>query len=392
MDIGLAGRLAEELRRKCPRALLVVGGAHSSAAPADTLARFGAFDAAAFGEGEETFLAVCQAVQTGRSLAGIAGVAYREASGGITVNPARPLMPDLSRLGKPAWDLLPPGKAYFVAVSRGCPFDCSFCFRLFGKTVRPRPVDDIIEEVEGLIERAHPEEFQISGATFGIPRDHAMALLDRMIERDFGARVRWRAMTRVNVVDREMLRKLKRSGCYSLSFGIESGDDRILADTGKGINVRLSRDAVKMAKEEGLATWGFFIFGHPGEDRDSIKRTVELAVKLNTDFISIGIMVPWPGTRVAELAARGEAGYVLHSMDVAGCHKHFGKRVMEFEGVSLQYMNLMKLKAYVLLYVANGRFLDLLRFGKRYSREGMEFLTREILSNLLRFSKMSARG
>jgi radical SAM superfamily enzyme YgiQ (UPF0313 family) len=249
MDIGLAGRLAEELRRKCPRALLVVGGAHSSAAPADTLARFGAFDAAAFGEGEETFLAVCQAVQTGRSLAGIAGVAYREASGGITVNPARPLMPDLSRLGKPAWDLLPPGKAYFVAVSRGCPFDCSFCFRLFGKTVRPRPVDDIIEEVEGLIERAHPEEFQISGATFGIPRDHAMALLDRMIERDFGARVRWRAMTRVNVVDREMLRKLKRSGCYSLSFGIESGDDRILADTGKGINVRLSRDAVKMAKE-----------------------------------------------------------------------------------------------------------------------------------------------
>jgi radical SAM superfamily enzyme YgiQ (UPF0313 family) len=149
-----------------------------------------------------------------------------------------------------------------------------------------------------------------------------------------------------------LLALAKRAGCFKLGLGVESGDNAVLKTIGKGITVDEVRAAVKAIKDAGIAVDAYFILGHPNETRETVKRTIDLAVELNTDMIAVGLMVPYPGTRIFDMANRGECGYRLLSRDWSQYDKYGGK-VLEVKGLPHKELERLQMRALVSFYVKN---------------------------------------
>jgi radical SAM superfamily enzyme YgiQ (UPF0313 family) len=202
-------------------------------------------------------------------------------------------------------------------------------------------------------------------------------LLELMISKGFPERIRWCGVTRANLVKSDLMALAKKAGCFRLGLGVESGDDQILKTIGKGITVDQVRRAVKIIKEAGIAVDTYFILGHPNETEETVKKTIDLAVELNTDTIAVGLMVPYPGTRVFEMALRGEGGYHLISEDWSQYDKYGGK-ALELEGLPYDELVRWQRRALVDLYLKNFRPLDFLRYMWRRRSALLFFLRRRL--------------
>ena len=189
------------------------------------------------------------------------------------------------------------------------------------------------------------------------------------------------ALTRANFVNPELIRLAKRAGCVRLEMGVESGDDEILTNIDKGITVEVVKRAVSIIKQAGISLGTYYILGHPGETVKTVKKTLKLAAELNTDSIAVGLMVPYPGTRIFDMAARGEYNYRLLSRNWNEYDKYGGK-VLEIDGLPYKALVKWQKKTLLYFYLRNFRFIDCLKFlWKR--RKGISFLvSKKLLSRL----------
>jgi len=373
-DMPIARKIAKAVKAINKNTLVAIGGAHPSALPHETLTSEINFDISVIGEGEATFPHLINTIEKNGDLSSVEGIAYRH-NNEVKLTPPRKHIDDLDEIPLPLWASMPPGKMYYIQISRGCPYRCLFCYRLFGQKVRVNSPDRIIKEIESILNYTTPKEFFFSAATFGIPRNHSMQLFDALIDSGLNKKIKWRAATRPDLHDYEFFKKMKEAGCYSVGFGIESGDEEILKKTSKDTKLQLIHESVNMAKEVGLKTVGFFIMGHPFETKESALRTSNLAIDLNPTTVTIGIMTPWPGSRVYEMAFTGQGGYVLdHNYSIEGQHKHFGKRTLHFKDVKISYIQWLRIRTYLLLYFKNKRYLDGITFIIDYFRDGIFFL------------------
>ncbi len=178
-----------------------------------------------------------------------------------------------------------------VLTDYGCPYPCTFC--VIGTLgFQARPVEDVLEEVDDLRQRGVTELFFMD-QTFGVLRDRGLELCDAFAER---GDLSWTAYTRPDVADDEMLGAMKRGGCHTVILGVESADDALLAAYKKGYKSHVVADSFRRAKRHGLRTVGTFIIGLPEETEDSLARTLDLAVGLDMDFMSLNMAVPRFGT------------------------------------------------------------------------------------------------
>jgi len=312
-------RIAKGVR---PSTCTVLGGCHCSALPGRTLREFPSFDIGVHGEGEETLVELLAHLSEQRTPEGIPGTVYRQ-DGQIVVEPARPLIGDLDSLPIPARHLLPldryprtsstPGiysrryRPTQMFTARGCYARCIFCASkvLFGRRVRYRSVEHIVAEVEDCINRFGFNHFTIDDDTFAIDKERLASLCDR-----FGKLgVTWDCDTRVDLVSRDVLKMMARSGCLKVAYGVESGSQRILDLIGKGATVEQVRNAVSWAREAGLITQAQLMIGsHPSETRDEVYATLRLVKDVRPDFVSWAITVPYPGTEVYDLLVK--KGYI----------------------------------------------------------------------------------
>jgi radical SAM superfamily enzyme YgiQ (UPF0313 family) len=290
------------LARENSNAVIVAGGPHPSALPDEVMADAN-IDIVVRGEAEQTLLELA----SGKSLAEINGISYKN-QGRPVNNPGRPLVAELDSIPFPARHLLPDNSHYWspgikrrpfatILTSRGCPFRCNFCQHyVFGYTWRGRTPQNVMAEIDYLVATYHVRELEFldDGFTFVIPR--AEAICDALISR--GYNLRWRCSNgiRVDRVTPALLAKMKRAGCISVAFGVESGDPNVLKQTYKGITLERARQAFRWAKEAGLETTAFFIMGHIGDTKGSMQRTIDFAKELNADYYHFGILVPLPGT------------------------------------------------------------------------------------------------
>src|SRR3989339_1526541 len=136
-----------------------------------------------------------------------------------------------------------------------------------------------------------------------------------MIKRGINKKIKWLGLTRINFVNRELMKLAKEAGCFKLEMGVESGDDEILKKIGKGFTVNEVIKAVNIIKDTGIELMTYYILGHPYENIKTLRKTLNLAVRLNTDGIAVGLMVPYPGTKIYEMASKGAGGYKLISND-----------------------------------------------------------------------------
>jgi len=385
-EVDFVNSFMGNITKQLPHTMVLAGGPHVSALPEESLNRYRYLDAVVIGEGEEAFSSIVNNID---DLTKIPNLAYR-VNGSIHINPAtRPV--DFSQLPMPAWDLYPPLNYYPIQTVRGCPFSCSFCYNFLGRKVRTRPIQNVIEEIQFLLNYSPAfTECWIIDPTFGVPQKYAFELMHQMIKAGLPKKISWSCHTRIDVASNDMFSLMKESGAYAVGLGIESGSDQVLTETLKSITVKKITEVVDQAKESGLETRGFYIMGHPNETRESVKSTIDLAIKLNTTRSNFGIMVPWPGTKVFKWALGNRKGYRLLHRNYGKYQKHFGE-ALEIQGVSRMYMNLMRVKGYVLVYLKNRRYVDFLRFVRSYFPDalqlGMSLIQGGIASISVRLAK-----
>lgn len=301
------------VKRRNPEIVTVVGGAHANALPRETLSEFPAFDYAVYGEGEETLSELCEAITHASGADSLLGIAFRRGDE-VVLNPPRPLL-DMESLPLPARDLLP-GMAQTghstrgfanslrsteLYTSRGCPFGCSFCAiqAAFGRQYRFRSLESIAEEIRVVTSDYHVNHLVIADDTFTLERSRAEGVCDMLAGSGIGS---WNCDTRVTSVTPELLKIMKRSGCQKVAFGVESGSQRIMDLVGKKITVEQVKNAVYWAKEAGIRhVEGNFIIGaDPSETAADLELTRRMITGLPWTFVSVAIIVPYPGTPVYE--------------------------------------------------------------------------------------------
>jgi radical SAM superfamily enzyme YgiQ (UPF0313 family) len=324
-----------------PRMPTVMGGPHVTFAAAETLQAHPELDLVVLGEGEQTIVELLQAIVAGSGWEAIQGISYRR-NGRIRMTPSRPFIQDLNRLPMPARRLLPLGRyralrlPISMTTSRGCPFQCIFCVgrRMVGAKVRYRNPVSVVDEMQSLAELDF-HQINLADDLFTANKAHCLAVCDEIERRrlDIG----WTSFARVDTVSTDLLRRMRRSGCTAVSFGIESGDPAILKTIKKGITLDQVAAAVEMCIQAGVAPYASFILGLPGETEGTIERTLQFGEKLKAMGLMFGfhLLAPFPGTEIRE---RHEA-YGIRIVSHDWSEYHANRAIVETEGVSRSRLN-----------------------------------------------------
>lgn len=315
-------RLAARIKAIDAGIVTVIGGAHANGLPVQTLEEFPAFDCLVFGEGEVTLAELCRTVETGGSLEDLAGLSFRR-NGVVVQNRPRPLIAQLDDLPLPARDLFPAAaqaghasrgfsnalRSAELFTARGCPVACSFCAiqTAFGRSVRLHSPQRIAAEVATLTREHGCEHLVIADDTFTLQEARALEISAVLGKSGIAS---WNCDTRVNSVTPALLKAMAANGCRKVAFGVESGSQRIIDRIGKQITVEQVRTAVRWAKEARIPEieGNFIIAADPGEDRADLEETRRLITSLPWTFVSVSIIVPYPGTPV--YARMREAGQI----------------------------------------------------------------------------------
>jgi anaerobic magnesium-protoporphyrin IX monomethyl ester cyclase len=388
-EIMEAAHLAAELKNKL-KVPAVIGGSHVTALPERTLSEFPVFDYGIRGEGEKTFLELLQflfAPGAQLNAGAIKGLVFKNA-GTITVNAPRQWLTqeELEGLSYPAFHhyygndnkALSGRRAYYVMFSaRGCPYHCAFCMQALGRQVRPFSAEKICGEIEYAISRYGAHTVDFADEIFLFDSERTRKIMNLMIDTGLSKRIRWSGLTRANMVNHDLIALAKRAGCYRLEMGVESGDDEILKTIGKNITVEQVKNAVNIIKQNGIRLGTYFILGHPNETRETLRKTVRLATKLNTDTIAVGIMVPYPGTAIYTMAKQGEGGYRLLSEKWSDYDKYGGK-ALELKNIPYHDLVHYQKQTYIGIYLKNFRVVDFLVFLLQRKRALYYFLQKKI--------------
>lgn len=243
------------------------------------------------------------------------GITYRMGDK-IRVNPQRPPLEDLDLLPFPARHLcnndlyrMPDSgrRMGIVLTGIGCPFQCIYCLvgNTFGRKLKLRSPSSIVAEIEECITKHDIRDFWFRADTFTCEKYWVIEVCQKILDR--GLKINWTTNSRVDTLDEEMLDWMKRSGCFALGLGIESGNQEMLDKMKKGTTLDQARDAVKLCKKKGILTYLFFIIGLPWESEKTIKDSIRFAKELQGDFTNFTVSYPFPGTALYDIAV----GYKL---------------------------------------------------------------------------------
>jgi radical SAM superfamily enzyme YgiQ (UPF0313 family) len=315
LSIFHASALADEIKKTLNDTKIIIGGPHLTAIPEETMERFRSFDFGVIGEGEETTKELIYALENGRDISDIPGIIFRQTDSVVKTVP-RVFINDLDRLPFPAWDLLadfpdryhpPPFRfkrlpASYIVTTRGCPYKCIFCDRsVFGNKCRGHSAEYILELIEHLYKNFYVRELLIEDDTFITFKKRLIEVCEGMLKR--GIKISWSCLGRADAVTPDILGIMKKAGCWSISYGIETGDAEVMKFIGKNITLDQVDEAVRLTKKAGIHSKGFFIMGHPTDTHDTIRKTIDFALKIPLDDISVSMMTPFPGSTLYQIAS-----------------------------------------------------------------------------------------
>lgn len=289
--------------------IVVIGGPHASVLPRETLIGTGC-DYVVVGEGEETMYELASALVRKGPVASIAGLMSREGS----TFTKRPYIKDLDSLPFPDWLEMDPRtykkaphggfvKRFPVAPitsTRGCPYECTFCAspEIWGRRIRYRSPKNVVDEIERLVEEFGVKEIHFEDDNLTLKTSHVEGICELILERRI--KVSWATPNgiRVDTITPRLLKLMKRSGCYFIAFGIESGNEPILKKIKKETDLATITHAVHEAHNAGLLTQGFFIFGLPGETEKTIQNSLDYAKSIPLDKAQFLLLDLLPGSRL----------------------------------------------------------------------------------------------
>jgi anaerobic magnesium-protoporphyrin IX monomethyl ester cyclase len=282
---------------------VMVGGWHLSLYPQETLYH-PSIDYAIIGEAENILPNFLKALESGDTLYSVKGIAFRD-KGRVILTPPVLITSDLDTVSFPARHLLK-NELYFNILSRlknftvmlsarGCPYSCIFC-DLNTKKLRMRSAKNFVDEIEINYKEFKIREFDIYDSSFTIDKQRVVKICEEIRKRRL--EVFWTARSRVDTVDKYLLRTMALAGCNALMYGIETGDPGILSRLRKHTNLGNIKDIVGATKECGIKTLGFFMIGSPGETIQTALKTIKFSKSLNLDYVQVTKLTPFPNTEI----------------------------------------------------------------------------------------------
>jgi radical SAM superfamily enzyme YgiQ (UPF0313 family) len=262
------------------------------------------------GEGELTLQELAQNEIIPKNLQKIKGITFRN-DNKIIQTPERPFIQNLDDLPLPAYEYVPlekyriHGKIHLpIMTSRGCPFQCSFCVasEIFGARFRARSCKNVVDELEWLRDEHGANAISFQDDTLTFDRKRILDICTEIVKRKIN--LPWGCQTRVDQVTKEVLSKMKKASCNLVSFGIESGCQKILDAVKKKITISQAQRAIKWAKDEELFVAVSTIMGYPGETKEMMHQTLELIRKIEPDDAWLCIATPYPGTDLRKLVEK----------------------------------------------------------------------------------------
>lgn len=314
-----ARELAKRIKGLDRNIPIIIGGPHVTAVPETTMDEK-CFDAVVMREGEKSTLELLKLYEksselTGVGLSEINGIAYFDGKS-VRINKGAEFIKDLDSIPFPARSLmkmdfyLKPknyiirgviGRITQMMSSRGCPYDCIYCSNnlTWKRKVRYFSPEYVVSEVEHVVKTYGVEGIYFIDDTFCADRGRMKRICELLIEKGLNRKTFYSCQLRANLVDKDMLRWLKDSGCIQVEYGFESGSERVLKRLKKNtVTVEQNKRAALLTHEAGLRTLGNFIIGAPGETIEDIRKTEQFYKEAPLDFITLSILTPYPGTEV----------------------------------------------------------------------------------------------
>lgn len=307
--------IANAIKRFAPEAKIVLGGNHASSYWKEVL-RHHSIDFIVIGEGEETFLELSQNILRGEPAGSVSGIAYRAGSGEFIRTAPRPLIEDLDSIPFPALDLLD-FKRYLsegnpfamrspaagLISSRGCPGDCVYCTvkAVWGRSWRGRSPKNVVDEIEFLYNTYSIREVAFLDDSASVDRKRWESICDEIIRRKID--IKWTTPNGIAhwTLNKDILRKMKKAGCYRVTFGIESGHPATRKFLGKPYSLAQAKELIQYANRIGIWTICTNIIGFPYETMESIRETMRFSKECDTDFATFYLLIPQPTSDVYQV-------------------------------------------------------------------------------------------
>lgn len=313
---GAALQVARIAKRVCPSTHVMMGGSHASFYPEQMLAHYPELDSIVQFEAEAAVVEWMRRVQEKRRDAEpSAGVAARGPAG-IVLSPPLPFLADLDALAYPVRDLAnrppyrpypagyTPGRQFSMMATRGCPYRCQFCSttRYWGSKYRTRSVAGVVGEIEHLVRERGAEYIQFFDDALTARKAWFLELCAAIAQR--GLAFDWEAITRVNYVDEEICRAMRRAGCRTVIFGVESFSNTILKSIHKGVTGEQAVAALQTARRCGLNVTCLLMVGNPGETWDTVRDTMAGIRATRPRNMDVTITAVFPRTELYDIASR----------------------------------------------------------------------------------------
>ena len=386
-------QIAKIAKEVWPNCIIAIGGPHVTFWDDKALQEAPALDIVVRGEGENTMLELAQRVENHQPFYDLAGTTCRKGTE-IIKNPNRPYLENLDSLPFPALHLWQHTEnlrkygtiPYPVMTSRGCVYWCNFCtaVRMFGRRYRMRSPKNVVDELEFLHKNYYANQFTFYDDSFTVDQVRTAEICDEIRRR--GLNIKWDCETRVDMVSKELLVKMREAGCIAVWFGVESGSKKVLNSMGKGFSLAQTRRAFKWAKEAGLMTVAGVILGFPGETKESAWETIRFVKELNPNDVGFYIATPYPGTPMyEEVKANG-------SLKITDFDKYdTATPTFDIPNMTMQELTQIREQAFQSFYLSPAYFVSALGMFKKGKMWGLG-ATRLILAHARRAVRAKANN
>lgn len=291
---------------------LIIGGPHVSAVNKEVLTKTPA-DFAMKGEAELSFLKFIYQFNTSKNYSKIGNLIWRNRAGYIVENEKEPLIKDIDSIPFPSFETFRFEQySYFatktipIITSRGCPYRCNYCsVKLsMGRGFRPRSPENVVEEIKHWIKTYNIERFEINDDCFNLDMARAEKMCDLIISEGLNIKYELYNGIRADRITEKLLQKMKESGCIFLSYGCESGNEKIIRNMGKSLRLEDVSEAVELTNKVGIRNSVNFIIGHKDETYKMAMESIEFARSLPTNFVNFYNVIPYPGTELFDWASK----------------------------------------------------------------------------------------
>ncbi len=313
-----AHTLSKKIKEILPSCKIIFGGVHPTLLSNEIL-KDTSVDIVIRGEGEYCFYEIVKNLKNKKSLKEIKGISYRDGER-IIHNGDREEIMDLDNVPFPAWHLFPlklyrplphwslvsPNiPIYPILTSRGCAYNCTFCsLHSTIKKFRVRSAKNVVDEIEYLNKRFNVKQLMFWDATFPLKKELGINICKEIIKRGLHKKIKWMCEARVDHIDFETLRWMKKAGCKRVAYGIESGVQSLLNNIRKGFTLDQVRKAIQVTKKAKIEILAYFMLGLPGETKELSQKTIDFAKELNADYTKFNLTVPYPGTVLYDQAIK----------------------------------------------------------------------------------------